>query len=109
MCTHAGCSVSEISDGTINCPCHGSKFDITDGSVKKGPAHQAAAPRQITVEGGSISLADGPGSPRPGPFPAGQHILGGGDRGHQGERVADHRGGVVGGHPRDGVRGTTAV
>ena len=28
VCTHQGCVVSEVSDGTINCPCHGSRYSI---------------------------------------------------------------------------------
>ncbi|MGW1374190.1 Rieske (2Fe-2S) protein [Streptomyces sp. NPDC002446] len=57
VCTHAGCVVGEISGGTINCPCHGSKFDITDGSVKEGPATRPLAPAKVNVKGGRISLA----------------------------------------------------
>ena len=37
ICTHKGCTVDEVADGTINCPCHGSKFNL-DGSVANGPA-----------------------------------------------------------------------
>jgi Rieske Fe-S protein len=32
-CTHMGCTVSSISDGLINCICHGSQYSIEDGSV----------------------------------------------------------------------------
>ncbi|MEU5213698.1 Rieske (2Fe-2S) protein [Streptomyces sp. NPDC020742] len=56
VCTHAGCVVGEVSGGTINCLCHGSKFDITDGSVKHGPATKALAPAKVNVEGGSVTL-----------------------------------------------------
>ncbi|MFG2093609.1 Rieske (2Fe-2S) protein [Streptomyces sp. NPDC048612] len=56
ICTHAGCLVGEVSGGTINCMCHGSKFDITDGSVKTGPATKALAPAKVTVKGGSVTL-----------------------------------------------------
>lgn len=38
VCTHRGCTVSEITDGVIICSCHGSEYSITDGSVKQGPA-----------------------------------------------------------------------
>jgi Rieske Fe-S protein len=38
ICTHQGCTVSTVSGGTINCPCHGSRYSITDGSVQAGPA-----------------------------------------------------------------------
>lgn len=56
ICTHAGCIVGEVSGGTINCMCHGSKFDINDGSVKKGPATKALAPAKVDVKGGSVTL-----------------------------------------------------
>ncbi|MEV5127912.1 Rieske (2Fe-2S) protein [Streptomyces decoyicus] len=56
ICTHAGCVVGEVTGGTINCMCHGSKFDITDGSVKKGPATKGLAPAKVSVKGGSVTL-----------------------------------------------------
>lgn len=57
ICTHQGCTVSAVASGTINCPCHGSKFDIADGSVAGGPAPKPLPAEQITVEGNSIHLA----------------------------------------------------
>lgn len=56
-CTHQGCAVSSISSGAIVCPCHGSEFSVTDGSVKKGPATTGLPAEQITVSGDSITLA----------------------------------------------------
>ncbi|MER5882026.1 MULTISPECIES: Rieske (2Fe-2S) protein [unclassified Streptomyces] len=56
-CTHQGCAVKGIANGVITCPCHGSQFSATDGSVKKGPATSALAAASITVEGESIKLA----------------------------------------------------
>ena len=56
-CTHQGCAVKDIKDGTINCPCHASKFDMANGSVKGGPATTPLPPASITVEGNSIKLA----------------------------------------------------
>jgi len=55
-CTHAGCTVTNVSGGTINCNCHGSKFKVADGSVAKGPAPKALAAKKVTVEGGAIRL-----------------------------------------------------
>jgi len=56
VCTHMGCIVSQISDGTIDCPCHGSQFSIKDGSVVSGPAPSPLAAEAITVSGRSIIL-----------------------------------------------------
>jgi Rieske Fe-S protein len=49
VCTHAGCVVSRISDGTIDCPCHGSKYSIEDGSVEDGPAPKPLPEKTVTV------------------------------------------------------------
>ncbi|MFI9596810.1 Rieske (2Fe-2S) protein [Nonomuraea sp. NPDC052265] len=57
ICTHAGCTVASVSNGTINCPCHGSKFKIEDGSVADGPAGAPLAEKKITVDGDKIRLA----------------------------------------------------
>ncbi|MDT0485735.1 MULTISPECIES: Rieske (2Fe-2S) protein [Streptomyces] len=57
ICTHQGCQVTSVSDGTINCPCHGSKFNITDGSVANPPANKPLPEKQIKVSGDSIQLA----------------------------------------------------
>jgi Rieske Fe-S protein len=54
VCTHMGCTVGSVSGGTINCPCHGSKYSIKDGSVVHGPAPHALAPIAIKVDGTSI-------------------------------------------------------
>ena len=34
VCTHQGCIVATVSDGTINCACHGSQYSIEDGDVE---------------------------------------------------------------------------
>ncbi|BAG22565.1 MULTISPECIES: Rieske (2Fe-2S) protein [Streptomyces] len=56
VCTHASCLVSTVSDGTINCPCHGSRFSITDASVEAGPATRPLPAERISVSGGTIRL-----------------------------------------------------
>ena len=55
-CTHAGCTVNKVADGTIDCPCHGSKFNL-DGSVASGPAQKPLEVENITVQGDSIVLS----------------------------------------------------
>jgi Rieske Fe-S protein len=54
VCTHQGCTVSTVAGGTIDCPCHGSKFSVKDGSVVNGPAASPLAAVAIKVDGGSI-------------------------------------------------------
>ncbi|MGW2182780.1 Rieske (2Fe-2S) protein [Streptomyces sp. NPDC001732] len=56
-CTHQGCTVASVSDGTINCPCHGGRFDAATGAVVHGPPTEPLPARKITVSGGSITLA----------------------------------------------------
>ncbi|MEU3693315.1 Rieske (2Fe-2S) protein [Streptomyces narbonensis] len=55
-CTHAGCAVSGVKDGVIVCPCHQSHFDMSDGSVKSGPATSPLPPTPIQVVGDEISF-----------------------------------------------------
>jgi Rieske Fe-S protein len=57
ICTHQGCPVSSVDDGTINCTCHGSKFSIEDGSVVHGPATSPLDAVSVAVDGDTISTA----------------------------------------------------
>jgi Rieske Fe-S protein len=57
VCTHQGCVVSSVSDGTINCACHGSKFDIATGEVKQGPATKALPRKTVSVTGDGITVS----------------------------------------------------
>jgi Rieske Fe-S protein len=57
ICTHLGCTVNTVAGGTIDCPCHGSKFSISDGSVVTGPATAPLARINIKVQGNSIAQA----------------------------------------------------
>jgi Rieske Fe-S protein len=56
ICPHQGCTVGDVSDGTINCPCHGSKFNVSDGSVVQGPAKKGLPAKQVTAEGGTLKV-----------------------------------------------------
>jgi Rieske Fe-S protein len=55
-CTHQGCTLADVSGGTINCGCHFSKFSAADGSVKNGPASSPLPEKKITVSGTTISI-----------------------------------------------------
>ncbi len=57
VCTHVGCILSEVADGTIDCPCHGSEFKITNGAVVTGPAPRPLPKKQIKIVDGQVFLA----------------------------------------------------
>ena len=56
VCTHVGCVVNKVTSGTIDCPCHGSEFKITDGAVVAGPAPSPLPARQIKIVDGQVIL-----------------------------------------------------
>ena len=56
VCTHMGCTVNQIADGRIDCPCHGSEYSITDGAVLAGPAPKPLPAKTIKITGDSIFL-----------------------------------------------------
>jgi Rieske Fe-S protein len=56
-CTHQGCKVNRVANGVIACPCHGSRFDLADGSVAHGPATKPLPEKSVSVGGDSIVLA----------------------------------------------------
>lgn len=56
-CTHQGSPLSSVSADGIVCPLHGSVFSITDGAPSKGPATEALAAVEITVDGDQILAA----------------------------------------------------
>jgi len=57
VCTHQGCIVDAVANGTIDCPCHGSKFAVATGAVVNGPAARPLPPVTIEVQGTSIVQA----------------------------------------------------
>jgi Rieske Fe-S protein len=56
-CTHEQCIVARIQQGRIICPCHGSAYNIADGSVVNGPATRPLPPRTATVTGETITVS----------------------------------------------------
>jgi Rieske Fe-S protein len=53
-CTHQGCQVTDVANGQIICPCHGSRFNLQTGDPVAGPASRPLPSVAVTVEGGSI-------------------------------------------------------
>lgn len=52
ICTHLGCVVHRLENGSFKCPCHGSRF-AADGSVTGGPAPRGLhwLPLSLSPEG----------------------------------------------------------
>lgn len=58
LCTHEACPLSAglLTQTTLMCQCHGSKFDVTSGAVIKGPATKPLATYEVREEGGQIQV-----------------------------------------------------
>jgi Rieske Fe-S protein len=56
ICTHVGCIMSEVANGTIDCPCHGGQFKITNGAVVSGPPPSPLPARPVKVVNGQVVL-----------------------------------------------------
>lgn len=54
VCTHQGCTVAQIQNQQILCPCHGSAFSISTGAVEGGPAPSPLPPISITTKNGEV-------------------------------------------------------
>lgn len=57
VCTHAGCTVGNVADNQISCPCHGSAFSAKDGSVINGPASSPLDAKKLTVADGQFTVS----------------------------------------------------
>ncbi len=51
-CTHAGCSLAkgQLEGTTVTCACHGSQFDVTSGSVLRGPAQRPVRSHAVEIQ-----------------------------------------------------------
>lgn len=56
ICTHQGCIVGQITGKAIVCPCHGSEFSITDGSVVQPPADAPLPAKTVTKNGANLTV-----------------------------------------------------
>jgi nitrite reductase/ring-hydroxylating ferredoxin subunit/uncharacterized membrane protein len=57
-CTHAGGPLDEgdIADGAVTCPWHGSRFQLADGCVQRGPASLPQPVFQARVREGRVEV-----------------------------------------------------
>lgn len=72
VCTHTGCEISgwHPNTGELECPCHGSRFDVANAArVANGPATNPLAFLPIDLTNGAFRVAGG-FSRRVGPAPA---------------------------------------
>ncbi|HEY9440824.1 MAG TPA: Rieske (2Fe-2S) protein [Streptomyces sp.] len=60
QCTHAGCVLDKVEGTQGNCPCHGSRFDVTTGKVLHGPAGVPLPAVPVRIEGGKLVAGPGP-------------------------------------------------
>ena len=55
-CTHEDCSLSQgdLEDHAVECPCHGSRFDLITGDVLNLPTVLPVRTHRVTLEGGDV-------------------------------------------------------
>jgi thiosulfate dehydrogenase (quinone) large subunit len=55
VCPHAGCTVAyQANNNIIQCPCHGSQFQVSTGDVIVGPAERGLTVVPISVKDGQL-------------------------------------------------------
>jgi 3-phenylpropionate/trans-cinnamate dioxygenase ferredoxin subunit len=56
ICTHRGCMLSEgtLKGDNVQCPCHGSVFDVKSGALIKGPAKNPEKSFKVKVDGDKL-------------------------------------------------------
>jgi 3-phenylpropionate/trans-cinnamate dioxygenase ferredoxin component len=57
-CTHKGCSLGDgkLDGSTVQCACHGSRFDVTSGAVVRGPAEDPVRSYPIHLANGEVQV-----------------------------------------------------
>jgi uncharacterized membrane protein/nitrite reductase/ring-hydroxylating ferredoxin subunit len=57
-CSHRGGSLAGgvLICGTVQCPWHGSQFEVSSGAVRAGPAREAIASHRVEVADGDVRL-----------------------------------------------------
>lgn len=57
-CPHDYCFVNAVRNDAIWCPCHGSQFDLADGSVQRGPARRGLFPAVVTRHNDTLYITE---------------------------------------------------
>jgi cytochrome b6-f complex iron-sulfur subunit len=55
-CTHQGCTVAPKGK-SLDCPCHGAKYDAATGAVTNGPAKKPLAAFAVKLDGDNLVQA----------------------------------------------------
>jgi nitrite reductase/ring-hydroxylating ferredoxin subunit len=58
FCTHQQCSLAEgdLDDRILECPCHGSQFDVSTGQAVRGPAVDPVDVFEVREEDGELQV-----------------------------------------------------
>ncbi|HEV2120967.1 MAG TPA: non-heme iron oxygenase ferredoxin subunit [Candidatus Bathyarchaeia archaeon] len=58
VCTHMGGPLDQgfLAGHEVQCPWHGSHFDVTSGEVKRGPAFRPEPVYEVKIESGNILI-----------------------------------------------------
>ncbi|HSJ51331.1 MAG TPA: non-heme iron oxygenase ferredoxin subunit [Actinomycetota bacterium] len=58
LCTHQQCSLAEgeLDATTVECPCHGSQFDVTTGEAIGGPATEPVDVFEVREQDGELQV-----------------------------------------------------
>ncbi len=59
VCMHRGCSLANgtISGENVECPCHGSTYNVTTGGIVKGPTVRPEPTFPVKAEGDQIMVS----------------------------------------------------
>jgi nitrite reductase/ring-hydroxylating ferredoxin subunit len=57
-CTHMGCMLSNgaLNGDNVQCPCHGSTFDVKTGSLVRGPTKKPEPKYELKIEKDQIFI-----------------------------------------------------
>jgi len=60
VCSHEGCGLWEgqLEGHVVTCQCHGSQFDITDGTIIHGPATAPVPSYDVHRDGDRLRLRE---------------------------------------------------